>query len=339
MSSRKKILLPVLLLVLAGAAYLVWTFVVRHDEASGTLEASGTVEATDALIGFELPGTIATVDVDEGDTLAAGDPIAAAQARLDELETGSRRQEIAQARSEVASAEETLEERRRDLARTERLFHGGAVGREDYDRAETAAEIASSRVDQAREQLGLLREGPRKEQIEAQRAVLGEARAALEGIDARLAKTTLTAPFAGRVTVRHKEPGEIAAAGAPVVTLQNPDDRWVRIYIPEDRLGAVHLGGEAKILSDTYPDKRYRGRIDYISDRAEFTPKNVQTKEERVRLVYAVKVRVTDDPGFELKPGMPVDVEIPEGAATGPGGSGASPEKGAGSAATTDSAR
>ena len=225
MSSRKKILLPVLLLVLAGAAYLVWTLVVRHDEESGALEASGTVEATDALIGFEIPGTIATVDVDEGDTLAAGDRIAglrteeleaqrnqararidAAQARLDELETGSRRQEIAQARSEVAAAEETLEERRRDLARTERLFHGGAVGREAYDRAETAAEIASSRVDQAKEQLALLREGPRKEQIEAQRAVLGEARAALEGIDARLAKTTLDRAV--------RRPGDGAPQGA-----------------------------------------------------------------------------------------------------------------------------
>jgi HlyD family secretion protein len=351
MKSRKKILIPLVLLVLVGAGYFVWTRVVRPEKTGGPLEASGTVEATDALIGFEIPGTIATVLVEEGDTVTAGSEVArlrteeleaqraqaqaridAARARLRELETGSRRQEIAQARAEVAAAEETLEERRRDLDRTERLFHGGAVGREAYDRAETAAEVASSRLDQAKEQLALVREGPRKEQIEAQRAVLGEAQAALDAIDARLGKTTLTAPFAGRVTVRHKEPGEIAAVGAPVITLQNPQDRWVRIYIPEDRLGAVHLGGTATILSDTYPGKRYPGRIDYISDQAEFTPKNVQTKEERVRLVYAVKVRVTDDPGFELKPGMPVDVEIPEGAAAETGGSEDGPAEGTGSA-------
>jgi len=331
MKSRKKILIPLVLLVLAGTAYVVWTRVVRPDETGGALEASGTVEATDSLIGFEIPGTIDAVLVDEGDSVAAGSEIArlrtdeleaqraqaqaridATRARLRELETGSRRQEIAQGRAEVAAAEETLAERRRDLDRTERLFHGGAVGQEAYDRAKTAAEVASSRLDQANEQLGLLREGPRKEQIDAQRAVLGEAQAALDAIEARLRKTTLTAPSAGRVTVRHKEPGEIAGVGAPVVTLQNPNDRWVRIYIPEDRLGAVHLGGAATILSDTYPDKRYPGRIYYIASQAEFTPKNVQTKEERVRLVYAVKVRVIDDPGFELKPGMPVDVEIEE---------------------------
>ncbi len=328
MSSPKKIVLPILLLAVV-AAVLVWAFVFRTDEAGGPLAASGTVEATDALIGFEIPGTIESIAVHEGDTVEAGDEIArlgtdelvaqraqaeariaAAEARLRELETGSRHQEISKARSEVSAAQETLAERKRDLDRTERLFRGGAVGQESYDRAKTAAEVASSRVDQAKEQLALLREGPRKEQIEAQRAVLGEAQAAREAIDARLRKTTLTAPFAGRVTVRHKEPGEIAGVGAPVVTLQNPQDRWVRIYIPENRLGAVHLGDGATILSDTYRDKRYLGRIFYIADEAEFTPKNVQTKEERVRLVYAVKVKVSGDDDFELKPGMPVDVEI-----------------------------
>jgi len=329
MRSPKKIILPLVVLA-AVAGALVWYFAFRPAPVTDRVEASGTVEATDALIGFEVPGTIASVAVDEGDDVAAGDEIArlrteeleaqrsqaeariaAARARLRELETGTRRQKIAQGRAALSAAQETREQAQRDLQRTRKLFKGGAVGREAFDQAKTASELAGRRVDQAKEALALLEEGPRKEQIEAQRAVLGEAQAALGALDARLGKTTLTAPFAGRITVRHKEPGEVAAAGAPVVTLQNPDDRWVRIYIPEDRMGAVHLGGEATILSDTYPDKRYPGRIDYISTEAEFTPKNVQTKEERVRLVYAVKVRVTDDPGFELKPGMPVDVEIP----------------------------
>lgn len=331
-----RLLLAAVAVVLVGGGLYSWSRS-HPDRQPSTLEASGTVEATDALIGFEIPGTVDSVTVHEGDTVEveseiarlrtdelqarraqAEARIAAARARLRELEAGTRRQEIAQAEAETAAARDTLEETRREAERTRRLYEGGAVGLEADDRARTAVQVASSRLRQAEERLGLLREGPRSEQIDAQRALLGEARAALEAIDVRLAKSVLAAPFAGRVTVRHKEPGEIVSPGTPVVTLQNPDDRWVRIYVPENRLGAVRLGESAVILSDTFPEKRYEGRVFFISDQAEFTPKNVQTQEERVRLVYAVKVRVTGDPGFELKPGMPVDVEIPL-AGTAPG--------------------
>ncbi len=118
------------------------------------------------------------------------------------------------------------------------------------------------------------------------------------------------APFAGLVTVRHREPGEIVGAGAPVVTVLNPDDRWVRIYVPENRIGAVRVGQAARITSDTYRDRTYGGTVAAIASEAEFTPKTVQTREERVKLVYAVKVRITGDPGYELKPGMPADVRL-----------------------------
>jgi hypothetical protein len=114
------------------------------------------------------------------------------------------------------------------------------------------------------------------------------------------------------VTVRHREPGEIVPAGSPVVTLIDPKDRWVRIYVKEDRVGSVRLGGRAAITSDTYPGKAYSGQVAFIASEAEFTPKNVQTKEERVKLVYAIKVRITGDPGFELKPGLPADVRLEE---------------------------
>src|SRR6185436_10602349 len=104
--------------------------------------------------------------------------------------------------------------------------------------------------------------------------------------------------------------GEIVAAGVPVLSLMNRDDRWVRIYVSEARIGAVRTGQKARIMCDTFKDRRYDGQVVYISSEAEFTPKNVQTQEERVKLVYAVKVRVTGDPGFDLKPGMPADVRL-----------------------------
>ena len=116
--------------------------------------------------------------------------------------------------------------------------------------------------------------------------------------------------FDGVVTVRHREPGEIIPAGSPVLTVMNRDDRWVRIYVPETRIGAVRLGLPATITTDTDRRKAYHGVVSYISSEAEFTPKTVQTSEERVKLVYAVKVRVTDDPTYDLKPGMPADVRL-----------------------------
>ena len=121
---------------------------------------------------------------------------------------------------------------------------------------------------------------------------------------------TIVAPLDGIVTVRHREPGETAPAGSPVLTVMNPNDRWVRIFVREDRIGAVKTGTPASITTDTYPDRRYEGEVTFIASEAEFTPKNVQTAEERVKLVYAVKVRVSGDPDLDLKPGMPADVRL-----------------------------
>ena len=112
------------------------------------------------------------------------------------------------------------------------------------------------------------------------------------------------------VTVRHAVPGEVVVPGAPVVTVMDLEDRWVRIYIPEDRIGAVERGQPAVITADTYPGKTNPGRVVFIASEAEFTPKSVQTSEERVRLVYALKVRITGDPAHELKPGVPADVQL-----------------------------
>jgi HlyD family secretion protein len=112
------------------------------------------------------------------------------------------------------------------------------------------------------------------------------------------------------VTVRHREPGEVVPAGSPVLTVMNRDDRWVKIYVPETRIGAVRLGLEAEITTDTFPGKTYGGTVSFIASEAEFTPKTVQTSEERVKLVYAVKVTVAGEPSFDLKPGMPADVRL-----------------------------
>jgi HlyD family secretion protein len=163
--------------------------------------------------------------------------------------------------------------------------------------------------------LQLLQIGPRPERIDAQRAAVAAAQATVQQINAMLGNAVIHAPFDGVVTVKDREIGETVSPGAPVLTVTNLDDRWVRIYIPETRIGAVHLGEGATITADTYKGRVYRGAVSFIASEAEFTPKNVQTKDERVKLVYAVKVRITSDSTYDLKPGIPADVQLGVGRA------------------------
>ena len=327
--SPKRIVPVVLILGLGG--YALWRFVLAPPADAAGLVASGTVEATDAQLGFQAAGRIAALTPREGDRVAAGDEIArldaselearrgqalaqveATRAQLNELLAGSRREEIAQGRSALGAAEERVADAERDAERARTLLEGRAVSREALDKATLAVELARRQRDQTADQLALLQQGPRPERIAAARAQLAQAEAAVATLDATLANSRIHAPFAGVVTLRHREPGEIVGAGAAVVTLMNPDDRWVRIYVPENRLGKVAVGQPAEITSDTFPGKRYTGEVAFIASSAEFTPKNVQTTEERVKLVYAVKVRVTGDPQQELKPGLPADVRLVE---------------------------
>lgn len=275
MNKKKRVLLVAGVAVVALAVVLAMR--VWRQPGNNVLTASGTVEATDALLAFQVPGLIEAVAVHEGDKVKRGEELA----RLDQRETRAR---LAQARAQRKVTEARLSEAQRDLERSTTLLAGGAIGQEAFDKAQLAFNVASS--DRA------------------------QARAAVQVIEAILANMVIRASFDGVVAVRHHEPGETVPAGSPVLTVLNPDDRWVRIYIPERQIGAVHLGQKAAITTDTYPDRHYSGEVTFIASQAEFTPRNVQTTEERVKLVYAVKVRVVDDPKFELKPGIPADVRL-----------------------------
>jgi HlyD family secretion protein len=325
--SPKKRLIPIAMLLLAAAGGGAWYLRGRSKAETAPFAASGTVEATEAQLGFQTSGQVAEIAVHEGDRVRAGqvlarlDPaeaqarraqVAAARAAVAELERGSRSEEIGQSRAAAAAARDKQNDAESDYRRARVLYDGGAISKEALDNAQTARDVAHNQATQAEEQLRLVRNGPSRERIDQARAQLAQAEAALRSTGVLLGNLTLTAPFDGLVTVRHREPGEIVAAGSPVLTLINPRDRWVRIYIKEDRVGAVHLGSRAAISSDTYPGKTYPGEIAYIASEAEFTPKNVQTTEERVKLVYAVKVRILRDPTYELKPGLPADVRLPE---------------------------
>jgi HlyD family secretion protein len=323
---RRKVIIPLAAIVaLSAIAWYAW----GRGTGDGELDASGTVEATEAQLGFQAPGRIERLLVREGDRATAGDTLAvldraellarraqaqaglaAAQALLDELEAGSRSEERVQAEQALRAAADRLADATRELERVRRLFETGSVSRETLDRAQLQVDVLTTQREQADQQLRLVRTGPRPERIAAQRAAVAAARAQVAQIDAALTNAVIRAPFDGVITVKHREIGETVGAGAPVLTLMNLDDRWVRIYVPETRVGAVHLGDSAAITADTYPDRTYRGAVSFIASQAEFTPRNVQTREERVKLVYAVKVRITVDSTYDLKPGLPADVRL-----------------------------
>jgi HlyD family secretion protein len=294
------------------------------------LAASGTVEATEAQLGFQTSGRIESIRVREGDRVHAGDTLAmldrsellarraqadaqlqSARALLAELDAGSRSEDRVSARQALQAINDRLADAQREFDRTRRLHDAGALSQEQFEKARLALDVLQSQKSQAEQQLQLVETGPRRERIDAQRAAVAGAVAAVQQMDAALANAVIRAPFDGVVTVKDREIGETVPAGSPVLTIMNPDDRWVRIYVAEDRIGAVHVGQTAQITADTYRQRQYGGQVSFVASQAEFTPRNVQTREERVKLVYAVKVRITQDSTYDLKPGVPADVRLP----------------------------
>jgi HlyD family secretion protein len=266
--------------------------------------------------------------------------LAAREEKLVELKNGSRPQDLHKAWAEVREAKAVMENARADFRRMDFVFREGGVAEQSRDAARTAYEVAVERHQNALERLDLVKEGPRQEEIRRAEAEVRQAkaglllaqagefevarrrqelatlqasiardRAALAAAEAQLGYTVLRSPQAGVVLRKHAEPGEMIAAGTPAVTIADLRNIWLKIYVPEPQLGRVKLGQIAEIATDSYPGKAYRGQITFINSEAEFTPKNVQTQEERVKLVFAVKIAV-DNPDQELKPGMPADATV-----------------------------
>jgi multidrug resistance efflux pump len=179
------------------------------------------------------------------------------------------------------------------------------------DVAEAQYEVAAAAVELAQAQVEGLRIGATPEQIAAAEAQVAVARSALSAVEAQLDKLALRAPISGLVLERPVHVGEVALPGAPLLTLADLDALTLTIYVREDQLGQVQLGQAASVTVDAYPDRVFSGAVDFISSQAEFTPKNVQTQEERANMVFAVKVRLPN-PDHALKPGMPADALLSE---------------------------
>jgi HlyD family secretion protein len=260
---------------------------------------------------------------------------ARAEAALADLLAGSRQQELEQARAALRNARATREWAERELRRNEELFGKELIAAQEVDRARQAYEVAAANETSARERLDLLEAGPRRHEVEAARAEVraarervallragpraetaaaaraqvSEARAALDFARARLAETRIVAPISGVVLRKNLEVGETASPGVSIVTLLDPNDLWLRAFVPEADVGRIRLGQRADVAVDAFPDRPFAGRIDEIGSEAEFTPRNVQTKKERVNLVFRVKIALENRDGV-LKPGLPADAVL-----------------------------
>ena len=323
---KKKLLgLAVVGMVGGAAVYLACH---RGGAGTGILQISGNVEVTQTEVSFKIPGRVIERPVDEGQILkerqlvARLDPteleqqVAARKADLDvakaalaELEAGSRKEEIAQAMAVLDAAEADARRLKSDEGRQTELFKKEVISQREYDASHTAWVTSQARVSEAEQRYTLIKKGPRLETIAQARAKAEAATQALALAQTQLSYATLSVPVGGVVLSKNVEPGEVVAAGTPVITIGDLRDVWMRAYIDETDLGRVKVGQRAWLTTDTYPGKRYEGSVVFISPEAEFTPKSVQTKKERVKLVYRIKIDVPN-PSMELKPGMPADASI-----------------------------
>lgn len=328
--SRLKLAGAALALAVAAAAGFLW-FQWRSPGGAdhpGELVLYGNVDIREARLAFQVGGRILELAATEGQRLAAGDPVGrledsrfrqrlqgaeaalqAGQARLAELEAGTRPQEIRRLRAEVDAAEAQAANAEHEYLRLQGLEARDVISPQSLDNAETAMEAARARLAAARQALALGEAGPRQERIDAARAEVRGAEARLETARTDLADTRLAAPSPGVVRARVREAGEVVAAGEPVYTLALDHQLWVRVYIPEPELGRVRPGTPARVVTDSFPDRRYAGWIGFISPTAEFTPKSVATPEVRPDLVYEARVMLCE-PAEGLRLGMPATVRL-----------------------------
>ena len=305
----------------------------RAREVAALQAAETEVEQAETSIQWEKANLAADVEQKRAD-LSSND------SKLLELKNGSRPQEIREAKAGVDAAQSEFDRAKSDWARAQTLFKDDDISAEQYDQFRDRWQSTEAALKQAQERNALVVAGPRVEDVEAQAAVVERARGALKMaeanalevkrreqelatrradieqskasialIDSQLADTIAICPVDGVVLVKAADIGEILAPGTTVVTVGDIDHPWLRGYIDEKDMGRVKIGSKARVTTDSYPGKVYSGRVSFIASEAEFTPKQIQTQEERVKLVYRIKIDV-ENPNRELKSNMPADAEI-----------------------------
>jgi HlyD family secretion protein len=320
---KRRTTAPGLLLAAAVAAFPA---ACRNGKDASLIVASGHVEATEVLVSTKVAGTIESLAVDEGHAVRAGQELAridttdvrlalaAARAERAQAEAelrlrlaGSRVEDVREAKAQAARAEADLAGAAKDLERMEGLLARGSGTTKARDDARTRRDVARASLDAARERLARLEAGYRSEEKDAARARRDAADAKIAQLEQQLKDAVIESPVAGVVTEKLAEQGELAARGGGIVVVTDLASAWLNAYVGEPDLARLGLGQEAEVLTDDGQSRK--GKVSFVASRAEFTPKNVQTRDERVKLVYRIKVALDNGDGL-FKPGMPATARL-----------------------------
>lgn len=326
--NRKIVIAALVLAALAAGGGYAWLSPQFAPAAAAGLTLYGNVDIREVELGFRVAGRLQAMHFEEGDAVAAGELLAEldaqplrealavaeagalqAQAQLDRLNSGSRPQEVQQAQARVAEAEAALENAELELARQQGLFDDGLNSRHALDAAIARRDQNAARLRANQEALELAVEGFRREDIAAAEAALAAALARRDQAETQVRDAQLLAPSSGVILTRAQEPGAILKVGSPVYTLSLMETLYVRAYVGEANLGSVVPGTTVNIRTDS-TERSFSGQVGFVSPRAEFTPKTVETPELRTDLVYRLRI-VVQDPDRSLRQGMPVTVEVP----------------------------
>ena len=288
--------------------------------------AAGHVEATEVRISTKVAGTLLRLNVDEGAAVAAGQELARVDTTDTELElataradraqaaaelqlrrAGSREEDVREAEAQVTRAQADLSGAARDLERMEGLLASGSGTTQARDDARTRNDVARASLDAARERLKRLKAGYRREEIDAAAARVQAADARIGQLEQQRKDAVIASPSSGVVTEKLAEQGELLARGTGLVVVTDLANAWLNVYVSETDLGRIRLDQEASVVTDDGQTRR--GRVSFVASQAEFTPKNVQTRDERVKLVYKVKVALENKDGL-FKPGMPAEARL-----------------------------
>jgi len=325
---KKPILIVIAVLVLGAAGSAAWYFSNHATANTNGLVLYGNVDIRQVQLAFNGSERIATMQASEGDVVKKGQllamldtvrlarnvdlqqaQLASQQQVVSRLEAGSRPEEVSRAQSEAEAARINAENAASNYQRMKELAEKHFVSSQQADDAHAKADAAKAQYQAAQETLKLVQMGPRKEDIAAAKAMLKANQAALAVARKALADASLYAPDDGIIQERILEPGDMASPQRPVYTIALTDPTWVRAYVQGTELGKLKPGMHAEVSTDSYPGKKYRAWVGYISPTAEFTPKAVETTEVRSSLVYQVRLFVCN-PQNELRMGMPATVNI-----------------------------
>jgi len=292
------------------------------------IEASGTIEATNVIVSSRVSGEVLQLAVDEGGNVNPGDTLLyidnemltiqlkqaeagkdIAEAQLSMLKNGARREDVSQTEEILNQAKINYTSAKQDYERMRNLYDSKSITKKQFDDASARVHITEAQLKAARENLNRVKNFARPEELKQSEANLRKAEASCDLLKKNIRDTYVTSPIKGIVVRKFVEKGENVNPAASLFKISDLGIVDLIIYVSEEELGFVKLGQKADISIDAYRDKIYTGEIVFISPEAEFTPKNIQTKDERTKLVFAVKIRIKN-PAYELKPGMPADAVI-----------------------------